>query len=296
MRFSAYLRFALLFAVLTLFLLLVGYIVSFYLLGVPSTGVLFVMLGISLVMNIVSYLWGPSMILKFSHARIMDPNEFPSIHSMLDELSRNAGIPSPKLALVDQPQPNAFTTGRSKSNSVIVVTSGLLRVMNNDELKAVLGHEVGHVVHRDMALATAAATVATTITYMADILFFSLLFGGGGGGRRSSGGGAGLFAALLAPVAATMVQLSISRGREFYADEESAKLTGRPDYLMSALRKIEEYVRRGVPLNVSPSTSSLWISNPFRGSFSDIFSTHPATEKRIRNLSKLARKMGILVS
>jgi heat shock protein HtpX len=295
MRLSAYLRFALLFSALTLFLLFVGFIVSYYLLGVPSIGVLFVMLGISVIMNVASYLWGPSMILRFSHARVIGPNEFPALHSMLDELSRNAGIPTPKLALMDQPQPNAFTTGRNKSNSVIVVTSGLLRVMDDDELKAVLGHEVGHVVHRDMALATAAATLATAITYMADILFFSLLFGGGG--RRSgSAGGAGLFGVLLAPIAATMIQLAISRGREFYADEESAKLTGRPDYLMSALRKIEEYVRRGVPLNVSPSTSSLWISNPFRGSLSDIFSTHPATEKRIRNLGKLARKMGIFVS
>ncbi len=286
---SAYLRFAALFAVLTAFLLLVGYVVSYYFLGFGSLAILAVMVSISIIVNAVSYFYGPQMMLRLSKARFVSANELPHVHSALTEISQSAGIATPRLALADQPQPNAFTTGRGKNNSVIVVTKGLVSTMNDNEMKAVLAHEVGHVIHRDISLSTAASTVATTITYMADLVFFSMLFGGGG--RR--GGGAGIFAALLAPVAATMVQLAISRGREFYADEASAKLTGRPDYLISALTKIEQYIRRGVPMTASPTTSSMWISNPFRGGSADWFSTHPATQKRIKRLQDMQRKSGV---
>jgi heat shock protein HtpX len=291
MGFSTQVRFILMFTVLTLFLLAVGYVVS-YALGVPPIGILFVMLGISIIMNLVSYFWGPQMLLKISHVRLVGPSEYPALYALLEEVSQRVGIPTPRLGIVNQPQPNAFATGRSKRDSYVVVTTGLLRIMDRDELRAVLGHEVGHIVHRDMALSTAAATVATAITYMADILFFTLLFGGG---RREGNGGLGLFTVLLAPIAASMVQLAISRSRELYADEEGAKITGRPDHLISALRKIDEYIRRGVPLNVSPTTSSMWISNPFKNSLGDLFSTHPSTEKRIRRLQELARKMGLFV-
>jgi len=292
MGFSSQIRYVLLFTVLTLFLLVVGYIVS-YALGVPPTGILFFMLGISLVMNLVSYYWGPQMLLRISHVKLVEPTEYPALYSLLEEVSQQAGIPTPRLGIVNQPQPNAFATGRGKKNSYVVVTSGLLRIMDRDELRAVLGHEVGHIVHQDMALSTAAATVATAITYMVDILFFSLLFGGG---RRDGAGGLGLFTVLLAPIAASMVQLAISKSREFYADEEGAKLTGRPDWLISALRKIDEYIRRGAPLNVSPTTSSMWIANPLRGGLGDLFSTHPSTEKRIRRLQELARRMNLLMA
>jgi heat shock protein HtpX len=290
MSFSVYLKAALLFALLTAFLLLVGFIVGYYVLGAPILSVLVFMLAISVIMNAVSYFYGPKMILTLSGARLVSPNELPRVYSILEEVSRSAGIPTPKLGVSNQPQPNAFTTGRSKKDSVVVVTSGLLKVMDENELRGVLAHEVGHIVHRDVAIATLASTLATAITYMADIVFFSLLFGGGS--RREGNGAAGLFAVIFAPFAASMVQLALSRSREYYADEESAKLTQRPDYLVSALRKIEEYIRRGVPLNAPSSTSALWISNPFRGAMSDLFSTHPATEKRIKRLIELSRKMG----
>ncbi|MEM0321259.1 MAG: M48 family metalloprotease [Thermoprotei archaeon] len=292
MGFSLQLRYLALFTVLTLFLLAVGYIVS-YALGVPPMGILVTMFGISIIMNLVSYYWGPQMLLRVARVRLVQPSEYPAIYTLLEEVSQQAGIPTPKLGIVNQPQPNAFATGRGKNNSYVVVTSGLLKIMDRDELKAVLGHEVGHIVHRDMALTTAASTVATAITYMVDILFFSLLFGGG---RRDGAGGLGLFTVLLAPIAASMVQLAISRSREFYADEAGAKLTGRPDWLISALRKIDEYVKRGAPLNVSPTTSSMWIANPFRGGLEDLFSTHPSTEKRVKRLQELARKEGLIIA
>lgn len=290
MGFSVYLRAAALFALLTAFLLLVGFVVGYYFLGVPVFDVLFFMLLISVAMNLVSYYFGPSMVLRLSHARLAQPGELTQVRSMLETLARSENIPVPKLGVADQPQPNAFTTGRGKNDAIIVVTTGLLRTMNENELMAVLGHEVGHIVHRDTAMATAASTLATAVTYLADLVLFSLFFGGGS--RRGGGGaGAGIFAVVLAPFAATMIQLALSRSREYYADEEGARLA-RPEYLVSALEKIEAYVRRGIPMNAPQTTSSLWISNPFRGSFSDLFSTHPATEKRIKRLREISRKAG----
>jgi heat shock protein HtpX len=288
MSFSVYLRAAALFALLTGFLLLVGFIVGYYFLGAPVFDVLFFMLFISVVMNLISYYFGPSMVLRLSGARLAQPGELTQVRSMLESLAQSENIPVPKLGVADQPQPNAFTTGRGKNDAIVVVTTGLLRTMNENELMAVLGHEVGHIVHRDTAMATAASTLATAVTYLADLVLFSLFFGGG---SRRGGAGAGIFAVILAPFAATMIQLALSRGREYYADEEAAKLS-RPEYLVSALEKIENYIRRGVPINAPQTTSSLWISNPFRGSFSDLFSTHPATEKRIKRLREISRKAG----
>ncbi|MEM3798205.1 MAG: M48 family metalloprotease [Candidatus Bathyarchaeia archaeon] len=173
----------------------------------------------------------------------------------------------------------------------MVVTSQLLSTMNPNELAAVIGHEISHIVHRDTTIATTAASLATAVTYIVDLAIFSLLFGS----SRRSMGATGLAAVILAPLAAGMVQLAISRNREYYADDGSAELTGRPDWLAGALRKIELSIKRGPVPNVPQSSASLWISNPFSGGLSELFSTHPKTSKRIQRLVQKAKANGLSV-
>lgn len=285
MRPLEYLKLGILFAVITAFLLLVGFVLSFYVFGLPVGIVLVMMLGLSILINGVSYLYGTSMMLKFTGARILTPREAPKLFAVAEELSSKAGVARPTLAVTSQQQPNAFTVAKGRGASTIVVTSGLLNTMDDDEVRAVLGHEVGHIIHRDTSLATVAAALATAVTYAVDLATFSLLLGSG---RRGATGS--LAAVLLAPLGVTMVQLAISRGREYYADEEGAKLTGEPNKLISALRKIESYVGGGVSMNVPQASAGLWIHNPFSGSLGELFSTHPRTDKRIERLRRLAQK------
>lgn len=281
-RIVIYLRLVMLYAVLGAILVLIG-----FLLGGPSLALVF--LGVSFVFNFLMYLVSDRLVIFSTGARIVPESEAPRLHSVVARMAQQVGIPKPRVAIVDSPQPNAFATGRNKNNALVAATTGLLNMMDDDEIVGVMAHEVGHVVHRDMLISTIAASMATAISYISNIVMFAFLFGGGGNRDRDGGRGAVLLAsAVIAPLAATFVQLAVSRSREYYADEASARLTGRPQSLIRALTKIEDFIKGGAKLNVAPATASLWFANPFRGSsMLELLSTHPSTEHRIQRLQHL---------
>lgn len=281
-----------------LFALLGGILVGLgFLIGGISLAFWFLLF--ALAFNFVMYFVSDKIVLASTGAKVVSEEEAPRLHAIVSRLAANAGIPKPKVAIVRSPQPNAFATGRNKEHAVVAVTTGLLNIMNDDEVEAVLAHEIGHVIHRDMLVSTVAASIATAISYIGHLIAWIAILGGlGGRGGRDNGARtiAALGAAILAPLAATFVQLAISRSREYYADEASAVLTKKPYSLIRALTKIEQMIYRGAPLNAEPSTASLWIANPFKGSsMLELFSTHPSTENRIKRLEEIARKMGYYV-
>jgi heat shock protein HtpX len=298
---STYLRITLLFSVLTLLLMAIGYAVGLYF-GDPLS---FLLLGLIFagLLNFVAYFYSDSLIIRMSRARIIQESENPALYGVVRSVAQKAGIPMPRVGVVDSPQPNAFATGRGPQRAVVVATSSILRILTPQELEAVIGHEIGHVIHRDVLIASVAATMAGVISYIGNIALWSMMWGGyGGRGRQNSGSPLPLLlAAILVPLGATFVQLGISRSAEYNADEYGAKLTHEPGYLISALRKITSKVnvQSFAPQNSnapSPATASLWIVNPFRGhSLVELFSTHPTTEKRVARLKKVATEMGIYV-
>jgi heat shock protein HtpX len=258
-------------------------------------------LGFAGFMNIIIYWFSDSFVLKMGGAKRVTEDQAPRAYAALRKLSEAAGTKMPKVALVNNQMPNAFATGRSPNNATVAVHTGLLSIVNDDELEAVLAHELTHVRNWDTLTSTIAATVAGAISYLAQWgMFFGGAFGysgsGGYGGsnRNSQGNIIGLILMIiLAPLAAMLVQLAVSRTREYSADEGGAKLSGKPQALASALQKIEAYARQK-PSKKNPALSSLYIINPFRGSFvAELFSTHPKTEKRIVRLDKVAESMGL---
>lgn len=245
------------------------------------------------VMNLVAYFFSDRLVLAMHHAQPVDEVAAPELHAIVAELAQRAGIPKPRVYLIPTHQPNAFATGRNPERAVVAVTAGILDFLSERELRAVLAHEIGHVKNRDILIASVAATIAAAISYLAQVLQFSLLFGGGR--DREEGGSplGGLFALIVAPIAATLVQLGISRSREFLADQRGAELSGDPQALASALRKLEHGAER-VPAAVEPATASLFIVNPLAAmgghSLLGLFSTHPPTDERIARLLEMAGK------
>jgi heat shock protein HtpX len=194
------------------------------------------------------------------------------------------GIPMPRLYLIDDPSPNAFATGRNPSHASVAFTAGILNTMSDDEIEGVVAHELGHVLHRDILISSIAATIATAITFVARMGFW---FGGGRDDEREGGGFGAILMLILAPIAALLIQMAISRNREFDADAASAKYTGRPYELISALQKLDAYSKR-MPLEATPSTAHMFIIKPFTGeSLMRMFSTHPSTEERIARLQAM---------
>jgi len=245
---------------------------------------------IAAVMNLGAYFFSDRMVLRISGAREAGPAEAPELHALVAELAARAGIPKPRVFVIDQPQPNAFATGRNPAHGVVAVTTGILQLLDRRELRAVLAHEIGHIAHRDILISSIAAVMATAIGYAAQSLMFAGMFGG----RRDSSdeggsGAAGLLVMLVAPLAATLVQLGISRSREFLADEAGATFSGEPEALAQALTKLEHYAA-AIPADVAPATASLYIVNPLRGGarLARLFSTHPSTEERVERLLALA--------
>jgi heat shock protein HtpX len=287
--FSSYLKLAMLFAVLGGIFVALGFVIG----GIEMASMFLVM---AVGINFLMYFLSDRMVLASTGAHVVDESEAPRLHAIVTRLAAEQNIPKPKVAIVNSPQPNAFATGRSKDHAVVAATTGLLNIMNDNEVEAVLAHEIGHVVHKDMLVATVAASIAMAISYIGNIIMLFLIMGGGSGrDRGSSNSAAVLGAVIVAPLAATFVQLAISRSREYYADEASAVITKKPISLINALSKIDQMIRRGAPLKTSPSTASLWIANPFRGGrMLELFSTHPSTEKRIRRLEDISRKMGYM--
>jgi heat shock protein HtpX len=249
---------------------------------------------IALLMNFFSYWFSDKMVLKAYNAQELDAAAAPELYSIVQELAQEAHIPVPRMYLIDTDAPNAFATGRSPHHAAVAVTRGILRICSRDELKGVLGHELSHVINRDILTSSIAATLAGAIMILASMARWGAIFGGfGGGGDDDRRGGMVelLLMAFLAPLAATMIQLAVSRTREYQADASGAHLTHHPLYLASALRKLEVANER-MPMDAGPATAHLFIVNPLtaqQGLMSRLFSTHPPLEERIRRLEHMAK-------
>jgi heat shock protein HtpX len=256
-----------------------------------GTGGMIIAFGMAVIMNFASYWFSDQIALKMAGAREVSPEEAPQLHSIVEELAYRAGLPKPRVAIVESPSPNAFATGRDKEHSLVAVTTGILQILNRDELLAVLGHELGHVKNRDILVTSIAATVAGAIMMIAQMLQFTALFGGGFGGSRDDRGVnplAALGMIILAPIAATLIQMAISRSREYGADDTGAQIVGDPLALASALEKLEAGSQIA-PMDVNPAVAPLFIVNPLSGQFiGSLFSTHPPVQDRVKRLRQMA--------
>lgn len=273
--------------------LLTALTVLFVLLGqaIGGTGGMVVAVVFALLMNGGAYWFSDRLVLKLAGARPVGPEDAPWLHGMVADLAVRAGLPQPRVYLIDSDTPNAFATGRSPKHGVVAVTSGITRLLTRDELAGVIAHELAHIKHRDTLLSAIVATIAGAITMIANIGQWTLIFGGLSGDDEEGGGLlGGLLWLFIAPIAATLIQLGISRAREFQADAGGARILGDPLPLASALEKLE-WAARHKPLATSPATASLYIVNPFSGGAAlKWFSTHPATEERIARLRAMARQ------
>ncbi|KAB1440789.1 zinc metalloprotease HtpX [Pseudodesulfovibrio senegalensis] len=251
---------------------------------------LFIAFMVAIVMNLGSYWYSDKVVLSMYKARDLSRGDAPAIHAMVEELAANAGIPKPRIVLVPQDQPNAFATGRNPENAVVAVTRGIVRMLNPDELRGVLAHEIGHIANRDILVQTVAAVLGGAIVMLANILQFTAIFGIGSDDEDGGNPLAALAMAFLAPVAATLIQMAISRSREFLADETGAKISREPLSLASALAKMDTASRQ-LPLEGSPATENMFIVSPFSGRrMGNLFSTHPPIQERIQRLQRMARR------
>lgn len=243
----------------------------------------------AILMNGVSYFFSDRIALAMSGAEPVTREQAPRLYQVVERLCAKANLPMPKLYVMPQAAPNAFATGRNPRHASVAATAGLLQLMNDDELEGVLAHELGHVRNYDILTASVAATIAGAITWLAHMGQFAAIFGGGGGrdSENRGGGFAALLMLFLAPIAATLVQLAISRQREYAADAAAARTVGHPFGLVSALEKLGAYNKR-IPMDVPPATSSLFIVAPLNAqTFANLFSTHPPLEKRIAALKQM---------
>jgi heat shock protein HtpX len=281
-----YMRTAILLAGLTGLFMGVGYLMG----GESGAAIAFV---IAAAMNLISYWNADRMVLSMYDAHEVDEAAAPELYSIVRNLSARAGLPMPRVYVIDNPQPNAFATGRDPQHAAVAVTAGLLNSMSREELAGVLAHELAHIRNHDTLIMTLTATIAGAISMLAQ---FGMFFGGGH--RDNNGGGLGLIGTLamviLAPIAAMLVQMAISRTREYAADEAGARIAGRPEWLASALVKLEE-AAQAIPnaqAERNPATAHMFIINPLTGEGMDnLFSTHPSTENRVAALQRLAREM-----
>ncbi len=246
-------------------------------------------LAFAAVMNFVSYFFSDKIALAMYRAQPISREDMPRVYNVVERMTQRVGLPMPKVYLIPTESPNAFATGRNPSHASVAVTQGILNLLNDEELEGVLAHELGHVRNRDILISSVAATLAGAITFLARMAMWGAMFGGLGGGDRDERRGGGLGALLMiivAPIAAMLIQLAISRSREYQADATGAHFTGNPYALASALRKLDMYSRR-MPMAASPSTAHLFIVQPLLGGmdFASLFSTHPPIAKRIERLT-----------
>jgi heat shock protein HtpX len=234
-----------------------------------------------------SYWFSDTLAIKAARAKPVTPEEAPRLYAIVEDLAQRAGIPMPRLYVSPERQPNAFATGRNEHHAAVCCTQGILQVLDDDELRGVLAHELSHVRNHDILISSVAASVALAIMFLARLAMFGAIFGGGGGGRDGEGNIFGLLAMLiLAPIAAIVVQMALSRSREYQADASGAHLLHDGEPLARALEKIEAYAKQ-VPMNVSPAEATAYIINPLTGrrvSFAGLFSTHPPTAERVARL------------
>lgn len=248
-----------------------------------QTGMMFALL-LALGMNFFSYWFSDKMVLKMYNAQQVDEHSAPQFYRMVAELAQRAQLPMPKVYLINEDAPNAFATGRNPQNAAVAATTGILRVLNQRELRGVMAHELAHVRHRDILISTVSATMAGAISMLAN---FAMFFGGRDSEGRPHNPIVGLLVAFLAPLAASLIQMAISRAREFEADRGGAEISGDPQALASALQKIQAYAR-GIPMQAAerhPETAQMMIMNPLSGGgLRGLFSTHPSTEERVARL------------
>jgi heat shock protein HtpX len=245
---------------------------------------------LALVMNLISYWFSDKIVLSMYGARPLSPVDAPELYRMVERLAERAGIPVPRLYVVPGEQPNAFATGRDPAHAAVAVTAGLLHLLDTEEVEGVLAHEIAHIKHRDTLTMTVVATIAGAVMLLADMARWAMIFGGARSDDREGGNPlVYLFVMIVAPIAAMLIQLAISRAREYEADATGARLAGSPDGLANALRKLEQ-ASRMIPMEASPSTAHLFIVNPLRGmggALMSLFMTHPPIEERIRRLERM---------
>jgi heat shock protein HtpX len=249
---------------------------------------MFLALILAAVMNFVSYFYSDKIALAMYRAQPVTREQLPRAYAAVERLTQKIGIPMPKIYVIPTESPNAFATGRNPQHASVAVTHGILGLLNDEELEGVLAHELGHVNNRDILISSVAATLAGAITMLASMGRWAMIFGGYGRSERNDRGGGGLAGLLMlfvAPIAAGMIQMAVSRSREYQADATGAQYTGNPYALASALQKIDAYSRR-VPMQATPSTAHLFIIQPLLGmTFGSLFSTHPPIAKRIERLT-----------
>jgi heat shock protein HtpX len=263
--------------------------------AVLGKGFLVGALVLSLAMNLGAYFFSDQLVLRMHGAQEVSPQEAPGLHRMVEELARRADIPKPRVFLMHEPQPNAFATGRDPEHGVVAVTTGILNILDERELRGVIAHELAHIKNRDILVSTIAAAVASAVTYLAHAVG---MFGSMFLGRDEDEGDEGLSPlqtlalALVAPIAATLIQMGISRSREYLADQTGGEISGDPEALARALQKLEAGAV-ALPVEGRPATASLFIVSPFAGmqSILSLFSTHPRTEERVRRLREQAARM-----
>ena len=245
-------------------------------------------LALAMGMNLFAWFFSDRLVLRMSGAREVSREEAVDLHRMVEELSTKAGLPKPRVFLVDAPYANAFATGRNPEKAAVAVTRGLLEILDPREVRGVLAHEIAHIANRDVLVATVAAGLATAVTHLANVFAISGLFGARDGEEEGSGA-SGLLFALVAPFGAMLVQLGISRSREYLADQAGARLSGDPLALASALEKLQRGAEEA-PAQAEPAAASLYIVNPFGalGGLTRLFSTHPPAEERVRRLRAMA--------
>ncbi|MDW7772575.1 MAG: zinc metalloprotease HtpX [Desulfobulbaceae bacterium] len=249
-------------------------------------GGMMIALFMALGMNFFSYWYSDKLALKMSRAREVDTTEAPQLHALVGMLASRARLPKPRVYIMPGDTPNAFATGRNPEHAAVAVTEGLLRLLDRDELEGVLAHELAHIKNRDILISSIAAVMAGAISYLATMAQWAMIFGGGRGHDEEGGGSliGSLAMMIIAPIAAMMIQMAISRSREYEADATGAAISGKPQGLASALRRLEEYNRQ-VPMQVNPATAQMYIVNPLnRQTLSRLFSTHPPIQERIRRL------------
>ncbi|EEZ92634.1 MAG: peptidase M48 Ste24p [Candidatus Parvarchaeum acidiphilum ARMAN-4] len=293
-------KISILFSTLSLILIGFGALVGYFLGGILLWMSIFFF--IALGMNIFSYVKSDSIAIKMTRSKIIEKSDNPRFYDIVEKVSRQAGIPIPRVGIMPTDVPNAFATGKDENHAVVVATSGILQMLNDDELEAVIGHEISHITHKDILISSIAATIATLISYIGNVIIFSEFFGGIGE-RNSNSGIILLIAAILIPVGAMFVQLGISRDREAYADEGSVRLLKKPDELISSLKKISNVkiarrkpiLNRNTRKNPQPGAySSLFIVNNFSThTLTNLFSTHPSLEKRIENINRVRSELNI---
>jgi len=277
-----YFKTGILLIVLTLLFVVVGGMIG----GRQGAQIAF---ALALVMNIASYWFSDKIVLAMYRAAPVNENEYPELFKIVRSLAQEAGIPMPRVYIVPQDSPNAFATGRNPKNAVVCVTKGILNILDYEELKGVIAHELGHVKNRDILIMTITATIAGAIMMLANMARWAAFFGGRSRDDRGGGNVIGLLAAsIIAPLAAMIIQLAISRSREYAADKQGANLSHSPISLANALRKLQEASKFN-KLSASPQTAHMFIVNPLSGDFlTSLFSTHPPMKERIRRLEEMA--------